>query len=242
MLFRSRCVTRIGWADPRKVDGELMFPERFSADKVAELEKSLRQYGTAGQLQQRPAPREGGRIKAAWLPIVDSAPAPMRLVRRWDLAASTDGDWTAGVLMSQDVDGLWTIRDVVRERQTPAGVRSTILRTARQDGAHVAVRYPRDPGAAGLFVVQELARLLAGFDARPMDESGSKERRAEPFEAQAESGMVRLLRGAWNDAYVDELTTFPAGAHDDQVDATAGAFAALSHGNTGPLVGTMSAA
>jgi predicted phage terminase large subunit-like protein len=91
-------------------------------------------------------------------------------------------------------------------------------------------------------VVQELARLLAGFDARPMDESGSKERRAEPFEAQAESGMVRLLRGAWNDAYVDELTTFPAGAHDDQVDATAGAFAALSHGNTGPLVGTMSAA
>lgn len=237
-----RCVTSIGWTDPRTTDGELMFPERFPPDQVAELERTLGSYATAGQLQQRPVPREGGMFRVTWLPVVDTAPQPVRWVRRWDLAASADGDYTAGVLLSQDIDGGWTVRDVQRDKVTPAGVRSMILRTARQDGPDVHVRFPRDPGAAGVMVANELTRLLAGFNARPMPESGSKIARAEPFAAQAEAGMVRVLRGAWNQDYIDEMTTFPAGAYDDQVDATSGAFAALAQHNTGPLVGAMNAA
>ncbi len=30
---------------------------------------------------------------------------------------------------------------------------------------------------------------------------------------------MKLLRGTWNEVYIDELTSFPSGAHDDQVDA-----------------------
>ena len=68
MRFESakRCTTDIGWEDPRTIDGELMFPERFSELQVLELEKTLGTYGTAGQLQQRPAPRGGGVIKIEW--------------------------------------------------------------------------------------------------------------------------------------------------------------------------------
>lgn len=44
---------------------------------------------------------------------------------------------------------------------------------------------------------------------------------------QAETGNVRLARGRWNDAFVQELEAFPEGGHDDQVDALAGAFAML---------------
>jgi phage terminase large subunit-like protein len=43
-----------------------MFPERFGEEQVQELEKTLGSYGTAGQLQQRPAPRGGGILKEAW--------------------------------------------------------------------------------------------------------------------------------------------------------------------------------
>ena len=48
--------------------------------------------------------------------------------------------------------------------------------------------------------------------------------RAEPFAAQCEAGNVKLIRGSWTSAYMDELCAFPTGAFDDQVDASSGAF------------------
>lgn len=51
-----------GFTDPRKEEGELLWPERFGPDEIATLEKGLGIFGTAGQLQQRPTPREGGII------------------------------------------------------------------------------------------------------------------------------------------------------------------------------------
>ena len=45
--------------------------------------------------------------------------------------------------------------------------------------------------------------------------------------AQAEAGNVKLLRGPWNEAFLDEVSVFPNGSHDDQVDALSGAFDAL---------------
>lgn len=61
-----RCITAIGWADPRTREGELLDPQRFPEPVVKELEKRLGEYGAAGQLQQRPAPAGGGIVKAHW--------------------------------------------------------------------------------------------------------------------------------------------------------------------------------
>ena len=55
--------TSIGFKDPRTIDGELLWPERFPEKTVGELEVTLGSYGTAGQLQQRPAPAGGGILK-----------------------------------------------------------------------------------------------------------------------------------------------------------------------------------
>lgn len=51
-----------GFTDPRKEDGELLWPDRFGEDEVVALETALGPYAAAGQLQQRPSPREGGII------------------------------------------------------------------------------------------------------------------------------------------------------------------------------------
>jgi hypothetical protein len=50
------------------------------------------------------------------------------------------------------------------------------------------------------------------------------DRRAAEAAIASFAGMVRA---AWNRAFLEELAGFPSGAHDDQVDALARAFAEL---------------
>jgi predicted phage terminase large subunit-like protein len=61
-----------------------------------------------------------------------------------------------------------------------------------------------------------------------MRSTGSKVERANPLSAQAEAGNIKLIQGPWIGAFLDELCAFPEGAHDDQVDATSGAFAQIA--------------
>ena len=61
--------------------------------------------------------------------------------------------------------------------------------------------------------------VLSGYDFRGERSTGKKADRAQPFAAQAEGGTVKLLRGPWNLAFLDEMEMFPFAGHDDQVDA-----------------------
>ncbi len=226
------CRTSIGFKDWRTKKGELLCPERFPQEVLARDKKVLTSYAYAGQYQQRPAPREGGIFKREWLPITKRVPERVwRVVRRWDLAAtkaselSLDPDWTVGVKMSRSGERFY-IEDVIRFRDTANEVRKTIKATAVADGKDVEVYVPQEPGQAGKDQGQSLVAMLAPYVARARRETGSKEVRAEPFAAQCEARNVFLVEGAWNEAFLDEISNFPVG-HDDQVDAAAGAFAEL---------------
>ncbi len=151
-------------------------------------------------------------------------PGEAQRVRYWDKAATVDGDYTAGVLIACNGTGEFYIEDVVRGRWTSHERNQVMLRTAVEDGQGVAVYVEQEPGSSGVDSVQEIIRLMAGFAVRADKVTGSKAVRAEPFAAQAEAGNVKLKRAAWNAAYIDELTSFPNGAHDDQVDGSSGAF------------------
>jgi predicted phage terminase large subunit-like protein len=59
-------ITSIGWKDPRKVEGELLWPDRFGTPEVKSLERTLGPWQAAGQLEQRPEPKGGGVIKREW--------------------------------------------------------------------------------------------------------------------------------------------------------------------------------
>jgi len=54
------------WQDPREVEGELMWEERFGETEVRKLENALGPFLAAGRLQQAPAPKGGGIIKRDW--------------------------------------------------------------------------------------------------------------------------------------------------------------------------------
>jgi len=89
------------------------------------------------------------------------------------------------------------------------------------------MRSAQDPGGAGKFEAHHFAGVLQGHSVAVEAEQGTKERRADSFASQCEQGMVKLLEGSWNRAFVDELCAFPNGAHDDQVDAASAAFRAI---------------
>jgi len=230
---QRRCVTSIGFSDPRTEDGELLDPVRFPRKVVDELKGGMGSYAYAGQYQQRPAPREGGLFKRAWLPVVDALPNDIvSWCRAWDIGATKGGgDPTAGVKVGRSKDGVFYVMDVVRGQEGPADVERTILATASMDGTGVTLRLPQDPGAAGKAYAQTLTKMLAGYPVKTVAPTGDKVTRATPAAAQAEAGNVRLLRGSWNEAFMDELCTFPAGAHDDQVDAFADAVNELALGS-----------
>lgn len=229
-----RCETGIGFRDPRTKEGELLFPERFPEQQVAELEKTLGSYATAGQLQQRPVPRGGGLFKKSWFGTVKALPVGCRFVRGWDLAATEDAEAaaTAGCLMALAPDGRFIVADMVRVQEGPMGVERTLRATAEQDrAAHGSVRgsIPQDPGQAGKAQAQHMLRhVLVGHDYHASTESGDKETRALPLAAQAEAGNVFLLEGSWNDAFLDEMAGFPMGKWKDQVDAASRAFTELT--------------
>jgi predicted phage terminase large subunit-like protein len=69
--------------------------------------------------------------------------------------------------------------------------------------------------------------MLAGYNVSYERVSGSKETRADPFSAQVNAGNVRVVRGAWNSMFIEELRQFPAGKHDDQVDGGSDSFKVL---------------
>lgn len=79
-----------------------------------------------------------------------------------------------------------------------------------------------------------MVALLAGFVVHAEPETGDKEARAAPFAARCEAGNVSLVRGTWNEAYLDELCVFPTGAFKDQVDASSGAFGRLVRRHSSP--------
>ncbi len=107
---------------------------------------------------------------------------------------------------------------------------ATIKQTAaldRQRCGDVSIHIEQAPGLSKE-PTEDLVRQLAGYSVYADKVMRDKVSRAEPFQAQAQAGNVRLLDADWLGSYLDELCSFPTGAHDDVVDATSGAFNELA--------------
>lgn len=212
--------------DAERVDGVLC-PERYPREALEKRRGRVGEYWFSALWQQRPQPREGGFFKRGWFEIVDHAPEGLA-VRGWDQAATADGgDWSAGVLLRRAPDGVLYVCDVIRGQWDTGHRDRMIAGTAQADGREVRIQGEQEPGAAGKDAARAFARLLEGYIFGVKPASGDKTIKAGPFASQAEAGRVKLVRGPWNGAYLDELTSFPTGRHDDQVDATAIAYNAL---------------
>lgn len=226
-----KCKTSIGFTDPRKKEGELLFPERFPPSVIKEYKSTLGAYGYAGQMQQKPAPRTDGFFEWDRIELVDveALPKMRKIIRYWDKAGTEGGGArTAGVKLGVCHDGIYWVMHVTAG-QWGAPKRERIIRqTAESDGKRVQVWIEQEPGSGGKESAEATIANLAGFSVYAERPTGDKETRAEPYSVQVEAGRVRMVKGAWNELFIDEHKTYPVGKFKDQIDAASGAFNKLA--------------
>ena len=182
--------------------------------------------------------REGNFFKASQLQIIDDLPdlSYTDVVRRWDLAAtsepvgdsSDDPDYTVGVKLCI-ISGVCYILDVVRGRWSPEGVETSIKDTAFMDDIETRIVMEEEPGSSGKMNTNHFFKVLQGYSFEAKRSTGPKDVRARPFASWVNAGRVKLLAGSWNDAFIEELSLFPKGSHDDMVDAASAGFLDISN-------------
>lgn len=177
--------------------------------------------------------RHGGSIfRREWFEIIGEAPAQLRKVRYWDLAATKpkrgrEPDYTVGALLGEK-NGIYYILNIQRLRAAPPQVEALIKQTAELDGHATRIFMEQEPGSSGVAQVDYYARqVLKGYSFWGVKTTGPKQERATPVSSAAEAGNVKLVQASWNGAFLDEFEAFPEGLHDDQVDAVSGAFLKL---------------
>ncbi len=172
----------------------------------------------------------GSYFKREMFEIVEAAPdVHDGEVRYWDRAATEinennkDPDATAGVHMVLK-GGTYYVKDVRRFFLGPGGVENAI-RTVASQQKKCTIALEQDPGQAGKSEIWHLIRALAGYRIETCLVTKAKEIRARAFSSQCAAGNVKLVRAPWNEAFLSELESFPMKeCHDDQVDASSGAF------------------
>jgi len=220
--------------------GEALHPERYPLEALERIKAAIGTRDWEALYQQHPVPDGGAIFKDEWLQRVwlpKDLPARFdAVIMSWDLAfKSTDAsDFVVGQLVGR-YGADYYILDQERGRwsftETKAKVKELAER-ARVRFPRVAPRILIEDKANGPAVIDALKHEVSGIV--PVEPDGSKEARAHAITALFEAGNVLLpdrSLAPWVDEYRLELTRFPSGAHDDQVDATTQALRYLSAGH-----------
>jgi predicted phage terminase large subunit-like protein len=179
----------------------------------------------------------GNIFKREWWKFVDKAPEGIfNWCRYWDLAATApepgkEPDWTAGVKVGE-LDGNIYIADCVHFQGSSLTNERTIKATAELDGPAVMVRMEQEGGASGKSLSGDeghyARNILVGYDFSGVPSSKKKLLRWAPLSAAAEHGRVFIVKGRWNQDFIDELEGCKGeDEKNDQADAASGALEAL---------------
>lgn len=218
-----RCVTGIGFADPRNEEGELLFPKRFSRSVVDRDKKVMGSYAAAGQFQQRPAPIGGGIFRDEWWVIMKDIPRTVYRTIYADTAMATgkEHDYSVFQCWGQTDSGQIVLLDQIRGKWEAPELRVQARAFWQKHRAIVGAGHLRamkvEKAASGTGLVQELAR--EGIPIVGINRRRDKISRAHDASPSIEAGNVILPAEApWLSDFMGEVSAFPNGAHDDQVD------------------------
>lgn len=217
--------TQLGWSDPRTQAGQPLWPERFGKDELESLKRQLGSLGSAGQLQQRPVPAEGGLVKLAWFEDTRYDPATFdfseitTIILVWDTGFKTKStsDFSVCAVWGMDGDGNYYLLDLWRRRVEYPDLK----KKARE----MADEWPHrlfliEDAASGQSLIQELRRDT-GIPLKAWRPDRDKTARLNSITPLMEGGRVWLPTEApWLAIWLEEHLKFPLADHDDTVDTT----------------------
>ena len=236
--------TSVGPYDPRQKKGELICPDRFGEDEIADLKKLLGAYGSAGQLQQEPTPSEGGILKTQYFelwPHNTGLPPFEYILQSYDCAFTekSTGDPTActvWAIFTHDGARHVMLIDAWDEHLAYPDLRAKAIKQwgteyggMSKDSPFSRKKRPDrilvEAKASGQSLLQDLR--LAKVPAIPYNPGNAdKVSRAHQAAPTLELGLVWIPESkktpghavSWAQPFIKELSKFPVGAHDDYVD------------------------
>jgi predicted phage terminase large subunit-like protein len=228
MEFESsrRCRTSIGFVDPRKEDGDLLFPDRFPRWVVDRDKKVMGEYGVAGQMQQRPSPIGGGLFKGKYWKYYKVLPKIKYRMIFGDTAqkATQKNDYSVFQCWGRGFDNSIYLIDQLRGKfEAPELLNATKQfwnkhKAIKDQGVLRSLRIEDKVSGTGL--IQTLQRE-GNIPVTGIPRGTDKISRAHDVLPQVESGYVYLPEDAdWIHDYLAEFGSFPNGANDDQIDPT----------------------
>ena len=200
--------------------GSTLWPEWFSLDHWKPFQTNRRTWTSL--YQQKPSPDEGTYFQRQWFAERwTKRPADLSIYGTSDYAVTDEGgDYTVHRVWGVDPDGVLYALDGWR------GQTSSDAWVERKIDLIALWKPLAWFGEAG--VIQKAVEPMLTRRMRErrvycrlewVPSIHDKPTRARGFQARAAMGMVRLPAGPVGDAILDEYLRFPAGKHDDEVDA-----------------------
>lgn len=246
-----------------RAPGEALCPERFTAEDITGIQKSVGSSVFSGLYQQRPAPEGGEKFKRAWFRYYTKEmngdvayvlrTQTGEVVRRVlhsqltvfmivDLAVSTatSADYFCSTAWGITPEADLLLLDRFRDRiEAPEQIK--VIHRLYQE--HKPGFIGIESTAYQLALVQLLSRGDAAngrppLPVRKLSPDRDKVSRALPAAARMETGQLYWPRDVgWLGEWEHEHLVFPNGKHDDQVDNTAYAVLEVTSGRVGTYGG-----
>jgi predicted phage terminase large subunit-like protein len=202
--------------------GEALHPEREPIETLERIRRTIGEYNFAGQYQQSPAPLGGGLVKAEWFKSYTEQGRPEsfdRIVQSWDTANKVTELSDFSVCTTWGIKGKHLyLLGVLRKRLEYPALKRAVREQQSLYNANIVLIEDK---ASGTQLIQEL--ISDGFHkVTRYKPDCDKIMRLHAQTGLIENGFVYLPQTApWLAEYLHEMTVFPRGKHDDQVDSTA---------------------
>ena len=198
--------------------GAALWPEKFSAEALHGIRAALGSAAFQMLYQGNPTSAEGAVVKRAWWCRYDGASPPdfTRTIVSLDTAfkTTTSADFSAATVWSEGKAGYF-LRHAWRDRIDFPALRRKVQQLGEEWRPNAVLVEDAASGQSLLQVLRTETKLAM----HPVRVDRDKRARLEAVTPMIESGRVFLpVSAPWLDVFLDEVSGFPAAAHDDLTD------------------------